>query len=379
MKRNKEFKPLNLIDPIYLFKRIRTIRSTRDLFLRASDVLRLIKKLLTGQYGQKQWKLKHEKYLADLDKRRKGARTDPGGEKPAPYRVFWNWDIIKTCNYTCSYCFYSGSDDKGTLFLKPDVWQKAWENIFYKYGECHIHIAGGEPTTYPGFFKILNLLSSLHTLEVSTNLSFDLKHLTKVVSNERVRLGASFHPTQADFYVFKKKVGKLADKGYDISVSYVAHPLQFEKMPFYKKEIEEAGIPFNIQPFRGRHGGGVYPGGYSKTEIELLDSLSSKKPAKNRRGKFKCKTCSWDEGDPSRRMFVKHVLNSTNKTARKRCLMGYAYGKIFSDGSVYRCCSPGTRKLGSIIDPDFRLMKSPLSCDAERCVCYKPMVEGCKR
>lgn len=63
MQRNTDFKAVYLLDPAYLFRRVRSIRSWRDLAGRFVDLGILTGKILTGRYGEKYWaKLKKEQF-----------------------------------------------------------------------------------------------------------------------------------------------------------------------------------------------------------------------------------------------------------------------------------------------------------------------------
>jgi molybdenum cofactor biosynthesis enzyme MoaA len=83
------------------------------------------------------------------------------------------------CNYNCSYCKPLSYK---TTFLCYEKWIDIWQDIYERYGSCHIHISGGEPFIYPDFFKLISELIKMHTLEFSTNLSWDLEPFIKNIT-----------------------------------------------------------------------------------------------------------------------------------------------------------------------------------------------------
>ena len=92
----------------------------------------------------------------------------PVGVRP---RLHSAWTSTYSCNYHCPYCR-----------LPPVVkhksvseWVEAWSRISDGYGRCYIHLSGGEPSAYPGFYDLAEALVGMHVVDVSTNLSWDVK------------------------------------------------------------------------------------------------------------------------------------------------------------------------------------------------------------
>lgn len=92
-----------------------------------------------------------------------------------PYKVHWNWDISFKCNYKCSYCEVVRRDEEfNSQIADTDQWKEVWDRIFENYWCTHVRFSGGEPTIYPNFLKFLGMLLEKHTVDITTNLSFDL-------------------------------------------------------------------------------------------------------------------------------------------------------------------------------------------------------------
>lgn len=275
--------------------------------------------------------------------------------KQDPYRVFYNWEITHFCNYNCPYCsVYSRKKD---FKYCTEFYEKVWSRLFEKYGTGHIRISGGEPSTHPEIVKIMEMLSKKFTMELSTNLTFNIDNFISKVSPDTILVSSSFHPYCEDFNKFFSKVVKLKEKGYDTSVTYVAFPGFNEKIPGYKEKFESNGIQFIVQIFSGHYKEKKYPQEYSLEEKDFLKKITGK------------------------------MLNSTNKViceeklnpkkpGGRTCRMGQMYAKIFPDGKAYRCCVTNAEYLGNVFEEDFRLLDRPKECFAGECPCYKAMIPG---
>lgn len=272
---------------------------------------------------------------------------------------FWNWDIHYACNYRCSYCFLAGKWDvaaKENRYPGLEKWKEVWNRIYKEYGSCHIHFSGGEPFTYPDFIELIVFLSEKHTLEFSTNLSFNVKSFIETINPLKVKLGASFHPEFAVFEEFFEKSLRLKENGYQIHISFVAYPPQLKDAKAIKAECEKKKIRFVIQPFRGKYKEQIYPDNYTVSEKELIKSCGG--------------NLATNEG------LLSFQLNQKQKK-EKLCHMGQMYGKVYASADVYRCCSSQAEKIGNLLDEaDFRLFDDPAFCKIENCFCWRRMVVG---
>lgn len=277
--------------------------------------------------------------------------------KMSDQKRFWNWDIHYACNYRCPYCFLAGKWDtaaKENRYPGIKKWKEVWDKIYRRYGSCHIHFSGGEPFTYPDFLELVVFLSERHTLEFSTNLSFDITGFIEKVDPLKVRLGASFHPEFVAFEEFLGKALRLKENGYQIHITFVAYPQQLNEAKSFQAECKNKEVRFIIQPFRGKYNGQTYPDSYTTLERELIKSCGTNLPA--------------NEG-----LFNFHL--NKKQVFRRLCRMGQMYGKIYASADVYRCCSTGAQKLGNLLDEeDFRLSEEPLPCKIEGCCCWRAMI-----
>jgi len=274
-------------------------------------------------------------------------------------KVFWNWDIHYACNFRCSYCFLAEKWDvafKENRYPGVDKWIEVWDTIYEKYGSCHIHFSGGEPFTYPDFFTLIISLSRKHTLEFSTNLSFDVNHFVEKMNPKIARLNASFHPELSNLEEFLEKIRHLKINGFRVSVSFVAYPPHLKEMEEISAKCRERGVTLIIQLFRGQYREKGYPEDYTESEAGLIKLHGGSLFA-------------------NRTQLIRNLHQKAE--IKKMCKMGQVYGKIYASADVYRCCSNGALKIGNLLDDeDFELLCGPQPCEIKDCVCWKRMVLG---
>lgn len=321
-------------------------------------------------------------------------------------KVFWNWDIVWSCNYRCSYCFFAKRWERSAEKNRfPSLGQifAAWDRIYKLYGSCHVHIAGGEPFIYPRFMELLGHLGAHHTLEMSSNMSFDVDDFMRRIPPDKIKIDPSFHIEFSNKEKYIEKCVRLKSNGYAIGVTIVAYPKYLTRYVDIKKEFESNGIGVNLVPFRGKIEDKEYPDNYTEEEKRIL-KLASVGPARavkmvqeNVAGSVAGKAApvgntaaapkekkSANENDgrknASERYYEWHVDKDHERIQKVRlCMMGHRYGKIHPDGDVFRCCTPDVEKLiyvGNIYDADFKLFDSPRPCSIEKCACWKSMIVG---
>ena len=279
-----------------------------------------------------------------------------------PERVFWCWDISYKCNYKCAYCRVDTWRE--TRYAGVQEWAKIWDKIYDNYGSTHMRFSGGEPFIYPGFIELMGIIGQKHTLNVTTNLSFDVKELIKkagpIAEKAQLVISSSYHPEYSKLQDFIDKVLYLKNNGIYTSVSMVAWPPFLKDIPAVKEAMEKNNIQFQIIPLGGHFFDKDYPGGYTDEECEFLGTLSvavSNKASKD--------------------MFDFKVKQGDIKTKKRLCRMGMNFGMIRPNGDVFRCCTfEKSAYLGNMIDGTFALLEKPAWCELERCNCYKAMIVG---
>ena len=344
--------------------------------------------------------------------------------KLAEMPVFWNWELVYTCNYRCSYCSYTtlGWESHYHMNAYPGLKRltEIWTRLYKLYGSCHIEMSGGECSSYPRFYELLKMLTSMHTITMDTNLSFDVQRFAGLADVTKIRLATSFHPQFVDFKTFFDKCRYLQEKGISqIFVNYVAYPDQLKEMAECKRQFKEAGIFCFIQPFQGVYKKQtVYPDNYTKEEQLLIDAAMADNGADTQISKirFAWQGSTMRSGTENQLRKIEDEraaqgvapllekkpgkwspfpwadLSPSETEQPKRepvlCRMGQKYAKTYANGDTFRCCAQLKDDmpwdlfrekvyLGNLFfDDDLRLLEEPALCDYAPCPCDRCMVVG---
>lgn len=282
----------------------------------------------------------------------------------APFKVHWNWEIMLPCNYRCSYCVVH---NESAQFLTLDVpkWREIWTRIFKLYGCCQVRFAGGEPTIYPDFINLVSMILEMHTVDITTNLSFDVEEWIKKVPSEGIAISGSLHLEHQTPEEFLKKLLILREKGNQlISASLVAYPPDVHRVEAIRELFEKNNVLFKIIPFNGVYNGARYPGAYTDEQRVIL-GMQVQKTQDDLAKTLNKQWQDYANAKPDDKNFM-----------GMPCHMGEMYAKVYSDGTVRRCCHTGVDVLGHITDPNLRLFEKAEPCTVMSCSCWKPMVEG---
>lgn len=253
-------------------------------------------------------------------------------------KITFGWDLCYTCNYRCPYCGVWENKSKEDLMLSPREWGHIWHRLYEKYGSIHIFVSGGEPSTYPYFFELVKHLSREHTLEICTNLSWDVERLIPEISVDILRIAPTFHPTFAKFEDFFKKVIKTKKYLPNYQMYYVAHPGQINEMPERSRMFKAEGIDLIPLPLRGD--GFVLN---SEEEKRIVEEVSPYKGEK-----------------------IEYQLQRVSPKG-KRCRAGQHYAVIRTNGMVDRCSQYSNGMVGNILDEDFTLFGESQPCERDYC------------
>lgn len=220
-----------------------------------------------------------------------------------------------------------------------------WKRAYDKYGTVRVEITGGEPFIYPNFIELVKLLSSIHRVKITTNMSGDIDTFVKEIDPKKVYLDLNFHPLFVpDLDIYIKKTLLLKDAGFKAGVCYLAYPPQMSKIDFFKRRFEEIGINFALAAFWGEYDGKRYPESYTEEEMEFIRPFL---------------------GDIDRAIY--HLKGESPKG--KLCNAGYKYAVIQADGNVIRCGQLADGIISNLLDDDFHLLEGPKPCEADSCPC----------
>jgi MoaA/NifB/PqqE/SkfB family radical SAM enzyme len=262
-------------------------------------------------------------------------------------KINFVWDIHYMCNFRCPYCWFDKKWEemgKQNKYIPLSEMVEIWERIFKRHGECHIMITGGEPSIYPNFVELIENLSKMHTIKVTSQLSGDYKAFSEKINPERVTLDMNFHPKDGKLTEFVEKILLLKQRGFKGGVCYLAYPPQMDKIDYYREIFEKLGIGFALAAFWGEYDGKKYPDAYTEKEKKIIAPFV---------------------GDINR---IKYHLEGV-KTKGKLCRAGHVYASIKANGTVTRCGPMSHKPIGNIFDKDFKLFDKPMPCEAEVCPC----------
>ena len=251
----------------------------------------------------------------------------------------FGWDLCHRCNYQCPYCGVWKDHPELDVILSPQEWGKIWNRIYDMYGKCHLYISGGEPSVYPNFYEIVDVIASKHFPDICTNLSWDVDKLINKFTPENLRISATFHPSMAKFEDFFVKAVKAKDFLDDRQIYYVCFPNQIKAMPERSAKLKEEGIKLIPLPLRGD--------GFtlnSEEEKKIIEDLSPYKGSEK----------------------MEYQLQNTSPKG-KLCRAGKDYAVIRVDGTVDRCSQYKNGSVGKIRDDNFSLFSECKKCERDYC------------
>lgn len=248
------------------------------------------------------------------------------------------WDLCYSCNYRCPYCGVWERKPDNAAVVAWQEWAGIWHRLYLEYGSIHIFLSGGEPSVYPGFLNLVRNLTKEHTVEVCTNLSWDVDELIPGIPAGTLKVAPTFHPTFARFEEFFAKAVKIREYLPNLQIYYVAHPGQIKDMPERSLRFKKEGINLIPLPLRG--------------DGFVLNSEEEKRIV--------------EEVSPYRGNKISYQLQKISPKG-KLCRAGCHYAVIRVGGNVDRCSQYADAAVGNILQADFRFFEQPEPCSKEYC------------
>lgn len=257
------------------------------------------------------------------------------------------WHINDLCNFQCVYCFSATyeKEDPAVGHYNPFEILEALNNTGRSW---HIFIGGGEPFLYPNFNKLINTISPFHPVQISTNLynknaitfANEVKPEGITLLNASLHIG---HHNEESLAQFIKNYHLFVEKGFNIVVSYVAYPPLFKKIKDDFIFMKEHGVKQIIpKSYYGTFEGKVYPNGYTREEVGIINDLRSLSPNERLNG--------------MKKMEFKN----------RQCNAGKNFFYMNVKGDLFNC---GTlqKPHGNLFDGTFKPNEHPIRCTAEIC------------
>lgn len=233
------------------------------------------------------------------------------------------------CNLNCSYCINNFEQNlKRRKIIAGKEWVRNLNRIESRT-DLPITLQGGEPSIHPDFIYVINNIKPELTIDILTNLQFDVDEFIKKVNPQRLKRDApyasirvSYHPETMDLDDTINRTLKMLKAGFSIGIWGVMHPIYDEHIKEAQKKAVDLGIDFRTKEYLGEHHGRIY-GTY-------------KYPG----------ACEMK--------FRKKVLCKTTELL------------VDSEGSVFRChhdVYKGVNSIGSLFNPDFEIQDVYRDCD----------------
>jgi len=286
------------------------------------------------------------------------------------YDIETDWVIDSLCNFDCHYCFsHSNVEFPATGKLSCEEIVKFFDNTGLIW---LIHITGGEPFLYPNFVRLCQGLTKKHFININTNLTqgnvFDFAELIDPGRVTFINCGLHILEREKRNLVgdFLTKINLLKKKGFKFFVSYVMHPLLFQRFEKDFRYFKSKGVIIYPKALRGVFDGKRYPESYSKEEKRVFIKFSKRSEKLD-----KMRNIS-PAGVPIidltlDREFLKGKLDFQGKP----CLAGKRFVRIWPSGVITRCGKKHI--LGNLFDSKLHLFKKERKCDDYSCpyFCFK--------
>ncbi len=187
-----------------------------------------------------------------------------------------NWHLSLWCNYSCQYCQVLVFHERSALRERQahsfdhypvDSWLEAISK--FPQRTIHLKITGGEPfMDRKNFRALLAGLAEMKHIRVGidTNGFWDPTYYDGL-DKGGIFLNVSYHPSQADFPSYFKRLVAIRDAGFSVAmVNYIVAPENMDTFEASFQQLDAAGFCVNASPMIQT---GVYLSRTERTEREL--------------------------------------------------------------------------------------------------------------
>jgi len=174
--------------------------------------------------------------------------------------------LTLSCRMNCFYCITRfGRQNHISSIYQHEMSGADWISGLSRLklpANLPITLQGGEPSSHPDFYSIINALPTETSIDILTNLDFDLNSFIDRVDPARIRRNApyaslrvSYHPLSMDLSTLVAKVVFLRDRGYSIGVWGIRHPDYLAEIASAQEQFAKVGIDFRTKEFLGLYNG----------------------------------------------------------------------------------------------------------------------------
>ena len=283
------------------------------------------------------------------------------------YDIEADWQLLNTCNYRCAYCFFPPHTlgERLVVHGEPEVWWQAFDRTGVTW---LLNITGGEPTIYPRFAELCQLLTARHYLSFNSNLTHkSVVEFAKRVDPARINfINAGLHAEERRLRNGLKKfldhAACLKEHNFPLFISIVATPEVLSRVDEIIALTEPIGLTPIPKLLRGPYNGKIYPKGYSASERVTFIQFAARA-----RKSYKPMLQSLPERPTSDVFGDENYLDGTPVFTGRMCSAGLKFVRLQADGKIYRCEVKQSNYLGNILDNSFRPQPVKSRCDSSYC------------
>ena len=283
------------------------------------------------------------------------------------YDIEADWQLLNTCNYRCQYCFFPPAmlGERLNVHGEPELWKRAFDRTGLTW---LLHITGGEPTIYPRFAELCQLLAVNHYLSFNSNLTHaSIIEIAESVDPSRVSfINAALHPEERllrkGLSKFLEHVAFLKERNFPVFVTIVATPDVLSRVDQITALTKSVGLTPIPKLMRGPYKGKIYPNAYNATERSIFIDFATR--ARASYGPLLRRSAE----RPSIDVFADDSYVSGIPDFRGRmCSAGEKFVTLQPDGTVYRCERKQSNYLGNILAGTFQARTGTSHCDSNHC------------
>jgi hypothetical protein len=276
---------------------------------------------------------------------------------PRPEEGVISWNVNTACNYRCSYCTQRFKEDRGRWSRDTPAFLAAFARL---PGRWEIKLSGGEPFVHPTLLEIVSGIAELgHRISVVTNFAAPREKLAAFVTAARGRVGVFSCSLHLEYV---EDIPAFVDK---------ARWLQSELLARHDVSLPPPHV--NVTTVA------------THSALPRLESLAAQftdvtfkiQPEKQNRD-----VIEYDEGARSLLLNLgghNHTGEIVHRFEGRPCWSGARYFILDDAGEAFRCY-PARRyrveRMGSFLDPAFRLADEPTPCRYQTCNCTVPIARG---
>jgi MoaA/NifB/PqqE/SkfB family radical SAM enzyme len=283
----------------------------------------------------------------------------------ARYDIEADWQLLNTCNYRCSYCFFGPETlgSKLTSYADADTWSSSFDRTGMTW---LLHLTGGEPGIYPKFVELCSSLTKRHFISLNTNLTHSsfIRFAERIDASRVSFINAGLHLQErgkrGEIGTFVDHAAVLQDNGFPLFISLVATPgalRRFGEAVERLRPAKQFPIP---KLFRGTLDAKIYPEAYSESERALFRDY-----ANQARNFYHDRTSGFGEPPSIDMLNDDRYLGGVPMYKGRLCSAGSRFVQIYPNGDVFRCGGLGLQ--GNLLAGTAVFRSGAEACSSQHC------------